>query len=162
MTKSMGMIEARKRLTSLPEEFAQAPELGAVAVTRRGKRVLAGIGLLAGVFVFFSKPVHAFQVDLGPESVIMQGKYNKPAPFPHRRHQEWHGCTACHHAKDQMMTIDKCEACHNSNMKNAKVDSLRKAGHVLCKNCHSNERAKGRTSAPTQCRGCHIEKAVTD
>ena len=41
MTKSMGMIEARKRLTSLPEEFAQEPELGAVAVTRRGKPVLA-------------------------------------------------------------------------------------------------------------------------
>jgi PHD/YefM family antitoxin component YafN of YafNO toxin-antitoxin module len=37
----MGMIDARKRLTSLPEEFAQAPELGAVAVTRRGKPVLA-------------------------------------------------------------------------------------------------------------------------
>jgi PHD/YefM family antitoxin component YafN of YafNO toxin-antitoxin module len=41
MTKSMGMIDARKRLTTLPEEFAQAPELGAVAVTRRGKPVLA-------------------------------------------------------------------------------------------------------------------------
>jgi antitoxin YefM len=41
MTKSMGMIDARKRLTSLPEEFAQAPELGAVTVTRRGKPVLA-------------------------------------------------------------------------------------------------------------------------
>ena len=41
MTKSMGMIDARKRLTSLPEEFAHTPELGAVAVTRRGKPVLA-------------------------------------------------------------------------------------------------------------------------
>ena len=41
MTKSMGMIDAHKRLTSLPEEFAKAPELGAVAVTRRGKPVLA-------------------------------------------------------------------------------------------------------------------------
>lgn len=41
MTKSMGMIDARKRLTSLPEEFAHAPELGAVAITRRGKPVLA-------------------------------------------------------------------------------------------------------------------------
>ena len=41
MTKSMGMIDARKRLTSLPEEFSQTPELGAIAVTRRGKPVLA-------------------------------------------------------------------------------------------------------------------------
>jgi antitoxin YefM len=41
MTKSMGMIEARRRLTSLPEEFAKEPELGAVEVLRRGKPVLA-------------------------------------------------------------------------------------------------------------------------
>lgn len=41
MTRSMGMIEARKKLTSLPEEFEHEPELGAVAVTRRGKPVLA-------------------------------------------------------------------------------------------------------------------------
>lgn len=43
MTRTMGMIEARKHLTSLPEEFEQEPELGAVAVTRRGKPVLAVI-----------------------------------------------------------------------------------------------------------------------
>lgn len=41
MTRTMGMIEARKHLTALPEEFEQEPELGAVAVTRRGKPVLA-------------------------------------------------------------------------------------------------------------------------
>jgi PHD/YefM family antitoxin component YafN of YafNO toxin-antitoxin module len=35
------MIEARKHLTTLPEEFEHEPELGAVAVTRRGKPVLA-------------------------------------------------------------------------------------------------------------------------
>ncbi|HYY15122.1 MAG TPA: hypothetical protein VE965_00490 [Gammaproteobacteria bacterium] len=37
----MPIIEARKKLTSFPEVFAQEPELGAVAVTRRGKPVLA-------------------------------------------------------------------------------------------------------------------------
>jgi len=41
MTMTMGMIDARKRLTSLPEELAQSPDLGALAVTRRGKPVLA-------------------------------------------------------------------------------------------------------------------------
>jgi len=41
MTRTMGMIDARKRLTSLPEELAKTSELGAVAVTRRGKPVLA-------------------------------------------------------------------------------------------------------------------------
>ena len=41
MTKSLSMVEARKQLTSLPEEFAKEGEMDAVAVTRRGKPVLA-------------------------------------------------------------------------------------------------------------------------
>jgi antitoxin YefM len=41
MTKSMPMIEARNKLTRLPEEFEQSRQSGAVAVTRRGKPVLA-------------------------------------------------------------------------------------------------------------------------
>jgi prevent-host-death family protein len=39
MTESMPIIEARKKLTSLPERLASRP--GAVTVTRRGKPVLA-------------------------------------------------------------------------------------------------------------------------
>ena len=35
------MVEARKRLTSLPDELAKHPEIGAIKVTRRGKPVLA-------------------------------------------------------------------------------------------------------------------------
>jgi len=35
------MVEARKRLTNLPEELAKHPEIGAVTITRRGKPVLA-------------------------------------------------------------------------------------------------------------------------
>jgi len=41
MTRTMPIVEARNKLTSLPEEFAREPEVGAVAVTRRGKPVLA-------------------------------------------------------------------------------------------------------------------------
>ncbi len=41
MTRTMPIIEARKQLTSLPEQFEQEPDLGAVAITRRGKPVLA-------------------------------------------------------------------------------------------------------------------------
>ena len=41
MTRTMPIIEARKRLTSLPEEFEKEPETEAVAVTRRGRPVLA-------------------------------------------------------------------------------------------------------------------------
>lgn len=43
MTRTLPMVEAREKLTRLPEEFAQDPEMGAVAVTRRGKPVLAVI-----------------------------------------------------------------------------------------------------------------------
>lgn len=39
--QSLPMIEARDRLTSLPEELEQDKELGAIAITRQGKPVLA-------------------------------------------------------------------------------------------------------------------------
>jgi prevent-host-death family protein len=35
------MMEARGKLTGLPEEFERRPETGAITVTRRGKPVLA-------------------------------------------------------------------------------------------------------------------------
>jgi PHD/YefM family antitoxin component YafN of YafNO toxin-antitoxin module len=41
MPRTMSMVEARNKLTSLPEDFAQNPDVDAVAVTRRGKPVLA-------------------------------------------------------------------------------------------------------------------------
>ena len=41
MTQSMPIIEARNKLASLPERFEREPEAGALAVTRRGKPVLA-------------------------------------------------------------------------------------------------------------------------
>ncbi len=39
--QSLPMVEARNRLTNLPEELEQDKESGAIAVTRRGKPVLA-------------------------------------------------------------------------------------------------------------------------
>ena len=41
MPKTLAMVEARKRLTSLPEEFEREKDMDVVAVTRRGKPVLA-------------------------------------------------------------------------------------------------------------------------
>jgi len=41
MTRSMPIIEVRNRLTALPEELERQPATGAVAVTRRGRPVLA-------------------------------------------------------------------------------------------------------------------------
>jgi PHD/YefM family antitoxin component YafN of YafNO toxin-antitoxin module len=37
----MPIIEARQKLTTLPETFAEDPDLDAVAITRRGQPVLA-------------------------------------------------------------------------------------------------------------------------
>jgi PHD/YefM family antitoxin component YafN of YafNO toxin-antitoxin module len=41
VNRSIPIIEARNKLTVLPEQLGQEPETGAVAVTRRGKPVLA-------------------------------------------------------------------------------------------------------------------------
>jgi prevent-host-death family protein len=41
MAETLSMMEARAKLTSLPEQFERNPETGAVTVTRRGKPVLA-------------------------------------------------------------------------------------------------------------------------
>ena len=41
MTRTMPITRAREKLTRLPEELEQEPGTGAVAVTRRGKPVLA-------------------------------------------------------------------------------------------------------------------------
>lgn len=122
---------------------------------KASSRALVRALLLTGLAACSAAPARAFTVDIGPETIVMQARYNKPATFPHRRHQNWYGCTACHHAKDQVMTIDKCESCHNDTMADPKLDSLRKASHVLCRDCHSREREKGRTSAPSSCSVCH-------
>ena len=41
MTKTMPIMEARKKLTSLPEDFEQDKDADVIAVTRRGRPVLA-------------------------------------------------------------------------------------------------------------------------
>ena len=41
MTRSIPMIQARKKLTHLPEEFQRKPRMNTGAVKRRGKPVLA-------------------------------------------------------------------------------------------------------------------------
>jgi PHD/YefM family antitoxin component YafN of YafNO toxin-antitoxin module len=41
MKRTMPIIEARDKLGTLPETFAQEPELDAIAITRRGQPVLA-------------------------------------------------------------------------------------------------------------------------
>ena len=118
-------------------------------------RVLLLLAALAGCCGFAGGTAHAFQVDIGAETIVMEGRYDKPALFPHRRHQEWCGCAACHHAKDRTMTVGRCGACHDENLKNPKLDSVREAAHALCKECHSRERERGRPAPRAGCNVCH-------
>jgi PHD/YefM family antitoxin component YafN of YafNO toxin-antitoxin module len=41
MTKTLAVVEARKRFTGFPDDFAKAPLSSGVTVTRRGKPVMA-------------------------------------------------------------------------------------------------------------------------
>ena len=41
MPKSLSIIEARKKLTNIPELFEQEADLDVVAITRRGRPVMA-------------------------------------------------------------------------------------------------------------------------
>jgi len=50
--QSLPMVEARNRLTTLPEELENDKESGAIAITRRGKPVLA---VMSGVSKNFCK-----------------------------------------------------------------------------------------------------------
>lgn len=59
---------------------------------------------------------------------------NKPAVFPHAKHQEKIECDACH--KDANFPADK-----NWDMKK---------GHALCLGCH-----KAKNQGAVKCDGCH-------
>lgn len=120
----------------------------------RAAAVLTLAALLAGALPCLVQPARSLEVDIGPESIVMQSRYNKPALFPHRRHQDWYGCTACHHATDRIMVIGKCESCHNKDMKDSRMDSLRRAAHELCKGCHKRDRPAG-TTGSSGCSLCH-------
>ncbi len=98
------------------------------------------------------------EVSIGPAEIVLQTESaRKPADFPHRQHQETYSCTACHHARDEIMVIDKCANCHTKEISNAEVNSYKKAAHKLCKDCHKEVNVQGK-DAPIKCSGCHTKK----
>ena len=118
------------------------------------KLVILGVAVL-----FITENVFCVEVSIGPENIILKTESaRKPADFPHRQHQESFGCTACHHAKEEIMVIDKCASCHTAEISNAAVNSFKKAAHKLCKDCHKGVNKEG-GEAPIKCSGCHIKKA---
>jgi predicted CXXCH cytochrome family protein len=114
------------------------------------------LGIVSFVFI---NTAFGVEVSIGPEEIILKTEAaRKPADFPHRQHQEAFTCTRCHHAKDEIMVIDKCESCHNQDISNPEVNSFKKAAHKLCKECHKQVNDQGK-EAPIKCSGCHIKKS---
>jgi predicted CXXCH cytochrome family protein len=119
-----------------------------------------GLKLIIIVFAafFIAASAYGVEVSIGPADITLQTEAaRKPSAFPHRQHQDSYACTACHHAKDEVMVIDKCASCHNKEISNPDVNSYKKAAHKLCKDCHKVVNKEG-SEAPIKCSGCHVKK----
>ena len=113
------------------------------------------IGLSA---LFIAGNAFGVEVSIGPADITLQTESKrKSADFPHRQNQDSYACTVCHHAKDEVMVIDKCASCHTLDISNPDVNSYKKAAHKLCKGCHKVVNKEG-SEAPIKCSGCHIKK----
>ena len=122
-------------------------------VSRGLKLIVIGLSAL-----FIAGNAFGVEVSIGPADIILQTESKrKPADFPHRQHQDSYACTVCHHAKDEVMVIDKCASCHTLDISNPDVNSYKKAAHKLCKGCHKVVNKEG-SEAPIKCSGCHIKK----
>ena len=123
-----------------------------------GKKFLLAMVMSVVVFGFMVGSGISMEVDIGPETLTMKSVTGKkPAVFPHRIHQDMVSCIDCHHVREQIMVIDKCELCHTETMKNEKLNSLKKAGHVQCRGCHKKAKKAGQ-DAPVKCSACHPAK----
>ena len=122
-------------------------------VSRGLKLIVIGLSAL-----FIAGNAFGVEVSIGPADITLQTESKrKPADFPHRQHQDSYACTVCHHAKDDVMVIDKCASCHTLDISNPDVNSYKKAAHKLCKGCHKVVNKEG-SEAPIKCSGCHIKK----
>jgi predicted CXXCH cytochrome family protein len=122
-------------------------------VARGLKLIIMGL-----VALFIAGNAYGVEASIGPADIILQTETaRKPADFPHRQHQDSYACTACHHARDEVMVIDKCDSCHTKDISNPVVNSYKKAAHKLCKDCHKEVNIAG-SDAPIKCSGCHTKK----
>ncbi len=92
----------------------------------------------------------------GPEVITLKAKKGD-VTFNHHKHQAKIKCGECHHGPNHSeykagMKIETCDKCHNKDFANKKLNSVMKAMHKNCKDCHKGHKAEG---APTKCSGCH-------
>ena len=95
----------------------------------------------------------------GPATITLKAK-NGNITFEHHKHQAKIECGECHHGPDHSaytkgMKIGKCDECHKKDFKNKKLNSVKKAMHTNCRECHKAHKAE---NAPTKCKGCHHKK----
>lgn len=123
---------------------------------KNGKTIVAvALSLAVGMSAALAFGV---EVNIGPENITLQTEAaRKPAVFPHRRHQEGIVCTACHHADGEMMTVEKCESCHNKDFDDGKLNGFKKVAHIRCKECHKAVNQDQGKAAPIKCTGCHVQ-----
>lgn len=104
----------------------------------------------------------------GPAEITLQTAVNaqktqRPAFFPHARHQGLTECAVCHHGKNsdgkkvayvKGQKIEKCETCHNDKTgMPEKLANLKRVGHTLCMNCHLENNQE-----LIKCGACHTKK----
>ena len=103
----------------------------------------------------------ATATDAGPADITLKtAAAKKPAPFPHKKHQDMLECAKCHHNAEGKYVegaVGKCASCHNKDIANEKLNSFKKAAHKKCKGCHKAMKKEGK-KAPTKCTGCHPKK----
>ncbi len=95
----------------------------------------------------------------GPEVITLKAKKGD-ITFPHHKHQKITKCGECHHGPNHSpykpgMKIQTCDKCHTKDFPNKKLNSVMKAMHKNCRDCHKQHKAEG---APTKCSGCHKKK----
>jgi hypothetical protein len=116
--------------------------------------------------------------DPGPADITFSDSKSakpKPAQFPHKAHQDKFKCGECHHGMadgkqvpyTEGMEIQKCEACHNSDVLAGKMDgkleldTLKGAGHGNCLACHKKMAAEDpalKAKKIASCATCHPKK----
>jgi hypothetical protein len=119
---------------------------------------LHAIIVLSLAILIFTGNAFGLEVSIGPAEITLQTESaKKPALFPHRQHQETYSCTVCHHVKNEVMVIDRCDACHTLDISNPDVNSYKKAAHKMCKDCHKRVNSEEDKDAPIKCSGCHTK-----
>jgi len=109
------------------------------------------------------------EIDSGQGPIFIKletGGNRKPAVlFSHRKHQDLFECSNCHHGMDNEgkrlpysrgMEIQRCVICHNLNMENKQLNSIMRAAHRVCKDCHKKTVEESGTAGPIDmCIRCH-------